>query len=141
MTAPTTEADTSTDTSGGLCDATRATGTGHGAKRTPRCADGTVYVNTDLPAPDGGDGPRLSVLLLVAAAQSEAWANALGTALTCTPSRAPAARTGETIPAGREEQKPYIQVPGALVELRGTDWVGHPPRPRPAATPTDLPYG
>ncbi|MFB6755717.1 hypothetical protein ACFCX6_32925 [Streptomyces sp. NPDC056353] len=44
-------------------------------------------MNTNPPAPDGGDSPRLSVLLLVAAAtvtaaQSEAWASALGTALT-----------------------------------------------------------
>ncbi|MET8661429.1 hypothetical protein ACIQ1S_15120 [Streptomyces griseus] len=41
-------------------------------------------MNTNLPSPGG---PRLSVLLLVAAAgvtasQSEAWASALGTALT-----------------------------------------------------------
>ncbi|WP_331757222.1 hypothetical protein OH782_42100 (plasmid) [Streptomyces sp. NBC_01544] len=39
----------------------------------------------DLFAPGGGDGPRLRALLLVvaaglAAAQSEAWASALGTA-------------------------------------------------------------
>lgn len=44
-------------------------------------------MNTNPPTPDGGDSSRLSVLLLVAAAavtaaQSEAWASALGTALT-----------------------------------------------------------
>lgn len=43
-------------------------------------------MNTNLPAPGGGDSPRLSVLLLVAAvaviaAQSEAWASASGTAV------------------------------------------------------------
>lgn len=42
-------------------------------------------VITDLFAPGGGDGPRLRPLLLavaagLAAAQSEAWASALGTA-------------------------------------------------------------
>ncbi|MDX3370134.1 hypothetical protein PV387_29605 [Streptomyces sp. ME02-6987-2C] len=42
-------------------------------------------MNSNLPAPGGGS-PRLSVLLLAAAAgvtaaQSEAWASALGTAL------------------------------------------------------------
>lgn len=44
---------------------------------------GTTYVNTN---PGGGASPRLSVLLLVtvaavAAAQSEAWASAVGTAV------------------------------------------------------------
>ncbi len=67
------------------CGSTRLScAAGHPAQG-PR--KGTTYVNTNLPAPGGGGSPRLSVLLLVAAAgvtasQSEAWASALGTALT-----------------------------------------------------------
>jgi hypothetical protein len=49
-----------------------------------------MYVNTNLPAPGGpgpDGGPRLLVLLLVAgaavaAAQSQAWESAVGTAVT-----------------------------------------------------------
>ncbi|GAA2803112.1 hypothetical protein GCM10010441_29810 [Kitasatospora paracochleata] len=48
-----------------------------------------MYVKTNLPAPDGSGtgGPRLLVLLVVAgaavaAAQSQAWESAVGTAVT-----------------------------------------------------------
>lgn len=54
-----------------------------GHTRQQDLTKGTTYVNTN---PGGGAGPRLSVLLLVtvaavAAAQSEAWAGAVGTAV------------------------------------------------------------
>lgn len=53
------------------------------ATRQQDLTKGTTYVNTN---PGGGADPRLSVLLLVtvaavAAAQSEAWASAVGTAV------------------------------------------------------------